>query len=139
MNDAMVKRALEVLRNPESMAQFEAELRAKRDARKAFAESETFARMLEAFKGQSEHISIDNEEAAYFPDKVRAAAGWEFATKEDIDHFFCVVADEGAPTVEQDSIGEDEDCSFDNSQFRHFGLSVFRMSGQGTFIRIYNR
>lgn len=139
MNNAMVKLALEALRTDDSIAAFEAELQAKRDARQAFAESETFKRMLEAFKGQSEHISIDSEEASYFPDKVKAAAGWEFATEADIDHFFCVVADEGAPTVEQDSFSEDDDGSFDNSQFRHFGLNVFRMSGQGTFIRIHNR
>lgn len=138
MNSAMVKAALATLRSPERMAEFEAELRAKRDARAAFAKSDTFQRMLEAFKSK-EPTSVDTEEASYFLDKVRAAAGWEFATKEDVDFFFSVVSDSSAATVEPGSQGEDEDCPFDNENFRNHGLDVFRMSGQGTIITIHNR
>lgn len=139
MNNEAYQRALEVLRSKDFQAEFAAELRAKRDAREAFAKSDTFNRMLEAFKGQCEHLVVDSEEVSYFPDKVRTTAGWEFATKEDIDQFFDVVSDSGADTVEAGSVTEDEDCPFDNSQFRHFGLTVYRMSGQGTIITIHNR
>jgi hypothetical protein len=139
MNAEMVKRALEAFRNGGGMKEFEAELRAKRAAREAFAKSETFMRMLESFKGQTERISIDSEEASYSPDKVRAQAGWDFATIEDINHFFDVVADSHAETVEPGSVAEDEDCPFDNVEFRNLGMSVRRMSGQGTFICIRNR
>ncbi len=139
MNDAMMKVALAAIANPDFMSSLAAEVQAKRDALTAFKEGETFRLMLAAFIGQPEACSVDNEEAAYFLERVQKTAGWEFATKEDVDNFFRVVADGSSDSVEKDSYSEDDDCPFDNESFRNHGLSVRVMSGQGTFICIGNR
>ena len=139
INNAMMKVALAAMADPEFTNRLVADIQAKRDALTAFKEGETFRLMLATFIGQPESCSVDSEEASYFLERVQKTAGWEFATKEDVDNFFRVVADSRADSVEKGSHSEDDDCPFDNESFRNYGLSVRRMSGQGTFISIGNR
>jgi hypothetical protein len=143
MNNAMIMNAREaltkVLADPDFTAKLTADILAKRAALTAFRESVTFRSMLSAFIGQPEACSIDSEEVAYFVDRVQKMAGWEFATKEDIDNFFRVVADPQADSAEKDSLSEDKECAFDNVDFRNHGLTVRMLFGQGTFICISNR
>lgn len=134
----MHERVLEALRNPNFGDALVAEIKAKRAALAAFAESDTFRLMVAGLVQNPEPVSIDSEDAAYFPEKIIATAGWPAVSKDDIDRFFSVLSNPSSEAA-QATLSEDEDCDFDNSSFTNYGLQVFRMSGQGTFIRISNR
>lgn len=110
----------------------------RRRQREDFLRSETFMRMVAALRDNPSPVRVDSEEIAYFPDRVKAAVGWTFASEADVRLFFDVVASPDADTVEAGSRTEDEDCMFDNCSFRHYGLQVWMMSGQGTVISISN-
>lgn len=138
MNQAMHDRVLELLRNPNFGDELVAEILAKRAALTAFAQSDTFRLMVASLAQNPGPVSIDSEDAAYFPDKVIATAGWPAVSKDDIDRFFSVVSSPSDDAA-QATLSEDDDCDFDNSSFTNYGLQVFRMSGQGTFIRVSNR
>lgn len=132
----------ELLADPEfrkNLAQgLEDEMAQRRREREEFAASQTFIRMAAVLRENPNPVRVDSEEVSYFADRVKAEVGWTFATKNDIRLFFDVVASPNAETVEPGSRTEDEDCMFDNCSFRHFGLHVWMMSGQGTAISIYN-
>lgn len=137
MNTPSVQAALDqVLAAPDFQASVLAHILARREERAAFGRSDTFQRMAKALTSQRESVAVDSEEASYFPDRVRATAGWDFASAEDIKLFFAVMSDAHAETVTAGSLSEDDDNPFDNCSFQHFGLNVRVMSGQGTFIRI---
>jgi hypothetical protein len=139
MNSPSVQAALDqVLAAPDFQASLVAHILARREERAAFARSDVFKRMVAALTGQAQTVAIDSEEAAYFPDRLRATAGWEFASAEDIKLFFAVIAEAHAETVTPGSLTADEDNPFDNCSFQHYGLHVRVMSGQGTFIRVSN-
>lgn len=139
MNSTSVQAALDqVLAAPDFQANLLAHVLGRRQERAAFGRSEVFQRMVAALTSQVERVAVDSEEAAYFPDRVRATAGWAFASVENIKLFFAVMSDAHAETVTPGSRVEDDDNPFDNCSFRHFGLHVNVMSGQGTFIRISN-
>jgi hypothetical protein len=133
----------ELLADPEFLEQLakgvEEELTQRRREREEFASSETFTRMIAALRDNPQPVRIDSEEVAYFADRVKAEAGWTFATKNDIRLFFDIVASPNADTVEPGSLKEDDDCMFDNCSFWHYGLHVWMMSGQGTAISVYNK
>jgi hypothetical protein len=135
MNNAMLATALEAIKNPEFVAQLSAQMLARQELRAAFARGDVFSRMVNALKSQG-NVAVDNQEVAYFPDRVRAQTGWDFATEEDMTLFFAVISDSYAETVVPGSRGEDEDNPFCNCHFEHFGLHVRVMSGQGTFISV---
>lgn len=137
MNSPSVQAALDqVLAAPDFQANMLAHILGRRQERATFGCSEVFLRMVKALTSQPESVAVDSEEAAYFPDRVRATAGWDFASAEDIKLFFAVMSDAHAETVTPGSLTEDEDNPFDNCSFQHHGLHVSVMSGQGTFIRI---
>lgn len=132
----------DLMADPEFRAQlqkgFAEDMAARKRQREAFLASETFTRMVAALRDNPNPLRVDSEEIAYFADRVKAEVGWTFATEEDIRMFFNVVACPHAETVEAGSQSEDDDCMFDNCSFRHFGLSVWMMFGQGTAICISN-
>lgn len=138
MNKEMYDRALEAIRDPSFGDAVIAEILAKRAALVAFEESEVFTAMVAALTSNPMSVSIDSETAAYFPEQVREEAGWPDASIDDIRAFFSVLGNSSGASVDDGSHSEDDDCSFDNESFRNHGLTVFRMSGQGTFIRISN-
>lgn len=132
----------ELLADPEFLEKLakgvEEEMAQRRREREEFAASETFTRMVAALRDNPEPLRVDSEEVAYFADRVKAQVGWTFATENDIRLFFDIVASPNADTVEPGSLTEDDDCMFDNCSFRHHGLHVWMMSGQGTVISVYN-
>jgi len=138
MNSKMVEAALAALRDPEFGKSFLAEREARIARQKAFAESDVFLRMVAAMRDNPVYVSVSSEHALYFPDEVRASAGWDFATKEDVEQFFNVISDYNAPTVALESHDEDDDCPFENRQFENHGLAVSIMYGQGTAISVSN-
>lgn len=137
MNKEMHDRVLEALRDPSFGDAVVAEILARRAAVSAFEQSEVFVAMVAALTSNPNDVSIDSEDVSYFPDKVREAAGWPDASNDDLRTFFEILGNSDGS--EPGSLSEDDDCSFDNESFRKHGLRVFRMSGQGTFIRISNR
>lgn len=106
--------------------------------REAFAQGETFARMLSALRDVSEPLAVDEESLAYYPQETKARVGWDFATEADVRLFIDIVADPQAATVEPGSMGSEDECSFPNCSFRHHGLNVWMMFGQGTAVSVYN-
>lgn len=109
----------------------------KEAKRKEFVASETFTRMLTALRDSPLPKSVDSDSLSYFPERTLAHAGWEFASAQDAIDFMDVVGDPDAKTIEGQATS-DEDISFGNFQFRHHGLNVFMMFGQGTIVSIYN-
>ncbi len=119
-------------------ASFVENMRAKAREREAFAQGETFARMRAALLEAAMPMAVDEESLAYYPQQTKARVGWEFASEADVRLFIDIVADPQAPTVEPGSLSSDADCPFSNCSFRHLGLNVWMMFGQGTAVSIYN-
>ena len=111
---------------------------AARQVRADFLAGAVFERMLAAVRDCPLPRAVDDEALAYFPEKTKASLGWEFATKEDIRHFIDIVANPDADTVEPGSLTNDAECTFDNCTFRHYGVNVWMMFGQGTAVSIFN-
>ena len=109
----------------------------KEAKRKAFVASETFARMLSALRDSPLPKWIDSDTLAYFPEKTLASAEWGFASVQDALDFMDVVGDADAETLERKATSDDT-MTFGNFQFRHHGLNVFIMFGQGTIVSVYN-
>jgi hypothetical protein len=135
---SVTQEALALLRTPEFQEQLLEHMRAKDREKEEFAASDTFRRMCEALLSQPLRAGTDNEDVAYFEADVKARLGWDFATTEDIQMFFRVVGDPQAATVEPGSFKEDPTSRFSGCNFRHFGLEVFMMFGQGAFVSIGN-
>jgi len=140
MNNEMLKR---LLADPEFLEQaardYEKKLEQERHAKNEFIQSATFQQMVAALRDNPAPVSVSCDDIAYQTDKVKAEAGWDFATREDMDMFVKVLAHSSADTVTPGSHSEDEDCMFDNTSFEHYGLNVFVMHGQGSFVRISNQ
>lgn len=140
MNNEMVRK---LLADPEFLKQaareYEEKLEKDRRAKDEFIQSTTFQQMVAALRNNPTPVSVSCDDIAYRPDKVKAEAGWNFATQEDMDMFVKVLAHASADTVTPGSHSEDDDCMFDNTSFGHYGLHVFVMHGQGSFVRISNR
>jgi hypothetical protein len=134
----LTREAFAFVRIPEFLEMALADGRAKKKEQADFLASETFRLICEAITTKPECAGFDSEEVSYFADEVKARLGLDFATKEDIRMFVKVVGDPQAPTVEPDSFKQDPDSSFGGCTFRHFGLEVFMMFGQGTFVSISN-
>jgi len=135
-------RVLELLRSPDFAASLIAGLQAKitqrKEKREAFIRSDTFKRMCDILTSSKEPLELDSEETAYFLDEVTLRLGWEFATEDDVNAFFDAVADPAADTIVVDATTEDPAASFESLSFQHFGLQVFMLFGQGTFVQISN-
>ena len=143
MNNEMMQRALKLMADPEFIKRlgesYAAQVLEDKRRRAAFKDSETFQKMLNALTSSAEHRSVSNEEVSYFPDRVKARLGWEFASSEDMTQFFDLMEHPEADSVSQDDRHGDDDCHFDNTSFEHFGLHVSMMFGQGTSILISNK
>lgn len=137
MNAAMMETAMANIRDPEFMNRFMEERRVREEERAAFAASETFLKMVSTFKANAADLSVDSEDIAYFPERVREQMGWLFASAADLKAFISEFSNPD-PTAET-PVSTDDECPFDNSSFVKHGLSVFVMSGQGTIVRVYNR
>lgn len=111
-------------------------IRAKKE-RETFIAGPVFQRMVRALRDSPKPRSADLEELSYFPER-KSSLGWEFAEELEIKLFFDVVGDPLAPTVEPASMSQDADCPFQNCAFRHFGLNVWMMFGQGTALVVAN-
>lgn len=105
--------------------------------RETFLAGPVFPRMVSALRDSQEPRSADLEELSYFPER-KCLLGWDFADESEIKLFFDVVGDPLAPTVEPASLSRDADCPFQNCTFRHFGLNVWMMFGQGTALVVAN-
>lgn len=129
ISDQIIHRAIEMLA-------------AQREARKAalaeFAASDTFKQMAARLK-QPGPRAADQEECAYFPDRVRKRLDWDFASDEDLKRFFDLVGDVYAPTVVAGSVKRDTECPFESFTFEHFGLIVHVLIGQGSMITVMNK
>lgn len=117
-------------------------LAAQREARKGaqaeFAASTTFMQMVARLQ-QPGPRAADQEECAYFPDRVRKRLDWDFVSDEDIQQFFHLVGDVSASTVVPGSVQRDPTCPFENFKFEHFGLIVHVLIGQGSIITVMNK
>jgi hypothetical protein len=132
----------ELLADPafrEQLAKGIAEDIANRQRQRAdFLRSETFTHMVAALRDNPNPVRVASEDIARAPDRVKTETGWTFASEADLQLFFDVLASPHADTVEAGSRTEDKDCMFDNCSFRHYGLHVWMMSGQGTVTTISN-
>lgn len=104
-----------------------------------FIASDTFLQMRQALITNPKAVTLDSEEFSYFPERAKKAAGWEFATPEDIKLFWDIVADPQASTVEQGSVLWTTKNGFGNCTFQHYGLHVWLLTGQGTCLSVSNR
>lgn len=139
MNEAMFNRAMTRLSDDDISAIVArlAEQRLKEEvARKAFAHSETFDRMLDAMKSHGEKVQFDSEEVLYLAENVQKRLGWEFASAEDIDLFIAVVGEKESSSALACKEDDDPEDIFETETFEHFGLHVRKMYGQGTYISI---
>ena len=129
----------DIVSDPEFALKLGAHLRAEREKREAFLQSETFQKMLTTFLAHPGEVAFSNEEASYFPEAVKTRLGWDFATKEDLHDFVRAVGNPQAATVAPGSLRDDPKSSFGACSFEHFGLQVFMLFGQGTSVHISNR
>lgn len=119
----------------ESMAR---RMQEKEQARKAFVQSDVFARMVRALTESAEPKMADCERISYFFDEELERLGWQMVTKDDVRQFFDVISDSRAETVVPGSMVHDEECPFYNEEFQHYGLWVHVMVGQGTAVSVAN-
>lgn len=112
-------------------------LREKQRARQAFIDSTTFALMLGTLRDSPGARSVSTEDLSYHLEETRTRLGWSFATEQDIKDFMDVVGDPDASSIDG-TVEVDPENPFLNASFRHYGLNVFFMTGQGTFVTISN-
>lgn len=141
MEESAMKAALKMLDDPDfcnrMVESLNREHQERKAARELFLKSDTFEKMVSAFRAKPEGFSITSEEISYFPDRVKKEAGWAFAADDDLQKFQDVLTDEFGDYVLKDTDSSDEDIDFDNKSYKTtFGISVFMMFGQGTFIQL---
>ena len=106
----------------------------------AFIASDTFLRMRQALLTNPKAVTLDSEEFSYFPERAKKAAGWEFATPDDIKLFWDIVVDPQALTVEPSTlVWTTTKNGFDSCTFQHYGLYAWLLTGQGTCLSVSNR
>lgn len=123
---------------PEITASILKRMQEKEKARKDFSQSAVFVRMVRALTDSAEPKMADCETIAYFFDREIERLGWQGVTKDEVNHFFDVIGDSRAETVVPGSMAHDEECSFYNEEFQHYGLWVHVMVGQGTAVSVEN-
>lgn len=138
MNDALLTRGLDALKDPAFLDRLDAELRVRREQREAFKQSHTFQLMCDCLRNNREPISVDSEECLYQSEQVAARVGWGNISVEDVNHFFSIMSTDIDDVVCEHETEEDESIPFDNESFVNYGLHVFCMYGQGSFIRVSN-
>ena len=109
----------------------------RKKAQQAFVEGPTFARMISTLRDTSDARSVSSEQISYKMEETRTSLGWSFATEEDINLFMNVLGNPQASTIEGE-VKSDETNQFYNASYRHYGLNVFFMTGQGTFVTVFN-
>lgn len=139
MNNTLYQRALEILNDPAHLARIAESIRSEYAEVTAFATSPQFTAMCNTLRNKNDYESVDTEECAYFRVDVNNRLGWHSFTDKEIDLFFRLLANNNGPEVEKLDNSTDEDNPFEHEYFVNYGLHVFRMSGQGTFIRISNQ
>lgn len=113
-------------------------LREEADAQHQFMVSDTFYQMCEALRSSPALRVADSEMLSFGGQDALQELGWGFATPDDVRRFFDGMGAVSAPTVEPGSYSEDSNGSFFCCSFRHFGLRVSMMFGQGTAITVSN-
>ena len=122
-------------------AMIESLVKSMRDAEKAkddFFNGPVFKAMREKLLSNKEAVSIDSENAAYFPEKAKAAVGWEDFTKDDLRSFWNVVGSPDSKYVDPGSVKNTSDI-FESYNYRVQGIHVWMMIGQGTALSVGNR
>lgn len=135
MNQTMYDRAMAIINSPDFVDNVLTDLRKRHDQREAFKLSATFAAMCDSLRNFPGQVDVDSEECSYLRQAVNERLGWHQYTEDDVNNFFSVMSQPSDPTA---CVECDEDNPFDNESFVNYGLNVFRMTGQGTFIRISN-
>lgn len=120
------------------LPQLKEKLMAEARERNEFLSGLTFARMIALLRDTQTPICIDGDDLAYFAEQTKPQLGWEWVTDVEIDLFMSAISDESAKTVEPGSLSSDTSKEFGNFSFRHFGLNIDVVFGQGTCITITN-
>lgn len=124
---------------PPHLRALAAKIQERQERKQAFLRSGTFLRMRNALATAPGPVSVDTEDVKYYFHKTCQHVGWGFACEEDVRQFFDIIGDSEAATVEPGSLAEDPASSFGRFTFRHYGLHVAVLIGQGSIITVSNQ